>query len=369
MKKLRRLICAGAVMWLLSGSCLGAESELFESQYDALELSKLENAAPRSAADIELSSELTFEGGLAEIASEVRQGIGEFFSQGITCITVIAAISALCAVVSAMGEAGERLEVKRSVSLVGAIAIVGAASGSVFAVMSMGENAIENIDAFSKMLIPTFAAACAASGRPGAAISSAAATVLFSDILISLIKNVFLPLVYLNLGVAAAGAATENSALERISKLITKSVSWALRVLLGAFVSYITITGIVSGSADKLSMSLVSTASSAVPVVGNIMAKAAGGVLAGAAVIKNTVGVFGLLVIIATCIMPVAALSVNYALFKLAAVFASPVIDGKLSELTESIGTSFGLVLALVASSGAVIFISVVMGMFAAGGA
>ncbi|MBQ8004399.1 MAG: stage III sporulation protein AE, partial [Oscillospiraceae bacterium] len=86
-----------------------------------------------------------------------------------------------------------------------------------------------------------------------------------------------------------------------------------------------------------------------------------------AAVIKNTVGVFGMLVVLSACAVPFCSLAGNYILFKVCAVCVSPMIGGSVSELCDRLGLSFGLVLAMAASCVIVIFITIVAAMNSVG--
>lgn len=361
---MKRVLCMIAVVALLSCPCFAAEESLFERQYDALGIDELRDSVPDSASDIEFSEDVSLNDGLGMIWDKLRRGVGNIFSEGLRCVVTIVAASMLCSTVSSMSLPQDSPAVKTSLSLVGAIAVTGAASGNITSVIGMGRELISSIDLFSKSLLPTLAAAEAATGAPGAALAKSGAAILFSDVLITLINYVFIPLIYVNIFAATANAAARNEALRRISDLSVKAVSSSLKFILGAFVSYITVSGLVSGSVDKAGLKTAQFAiGGTVPVVGGIISDAAETVIAGAALIKNTIGVFGMLVVLAACVTPFATLAINYFMFKFASVCTSPVIGGSLAELTDRLGKSFGLVLAMSASCVTVIFISIVAAM------
>lgn len=365
---MRRILCIVAAAALFSCPCFAAESDMYERQYDALGIDELRDAVPDDAADIELSEDISLNDGLGMIWDKLKRGVGDIFSGGLRCVTTIVVVSMLCSSVGAMSLPQDNLSVKTSLSLVGAIAVTGAASGSITSVIGMGREFISSIDLFSKSLLPTLAAAEAAVGTPSAAIAKTGAAVLFSDVLITLINYVFIPLVYINIFAATANAAARNESLRRISDLSVKVVSSSLKFILGAFVSYITVSGLVSGSVDKAGLKTAQFAiGGTVPVVGGIISEAAETVIAGASLIKNTIGVFGMLVVLAACVTPFATLAINYFLFKFASVCVSPLIGGSLAELTDRLGQSFGLVLAMSASCVTVIFISIVAAMRSVG--
>ena len=117
------------------------------------------------------------------------------------------------------------------------------------------------------------------------------ATMLFSDILITLINRLLLPLVYTYIAACVAYAAVGNEGLKRIAGTLKWVVTSILTVVLLVFVGYLTVSGVIAGSTDAVTVKAAKfTMSSLVPVVGGILSDAAETVLAGAGILKNAVG-------------------------------------------------------------------------------
>ena len=86
-------------------------------------------------------------------------------------------------------------------------------------------------------------------------------------------------------------------------------LKWCITAVLSAvllvFVGYLTISGVIAGSSDAVTVKTAKLAlSGVVPVVGGILSDAAETVLAGAGVLKSTVGLFGMLVVFGMCVAP-----------------------------------------------------------------
>lgn len=337
-----------------------SEDELYERQYDALGIDELRDSAPDTG--IEFEKHISLNEGLSQIWKRISDSIESIFTSGFRCAITIVAVSFLCSCVGALfSEKGA--VVKTSLALVGAIAATAAASGSITSVIGMGRDFIAEMDIFSKALIPTLAAAEASCGSPGAALAKASATLFFSSVLIGTINKVFLPMVYVNIFISTANAATENGILKRMSALVSKAISSSLKIFLGAYISYITVSGVSAGAVDKFGLRAVSLAAGTVPVVGGMMSQVSETVMAGAALLKNSVGVFGVLTIISAFATPFLTMAVNYVLFRSASCLASPVIDGGIAELSDRIAESFGQVLAMCATVALVSFISTIAAM------
>ena len=82
--------------------------------------------------------------------------------------------------------------------------------------------------------------------------------------------------------------------------------------------------------------------------------------LAGAGVLKGTVGVVGMLVVLAICLTPFLQLALHYLAYKLAAALAGTVDHSRLGALMDSIGGAFGLLLGMTGSCALMLLLSIV---------
>jgi stage III sporulation protein AE len=95
-------------------------------------------------------------------------------------------------------------------------------------------------------------------------------------------------------------------------------------------------------------------------VVGSIIADASETVLAGASILRNAIGIFGLLAVIATCILPFLRLGANYLLYKAAAGLSGAIADSRITKLVNAVSTAFGMMMGLVGATAMMLFISII---------
>ena len=134
-----------------------------------------------------------------------------------------------------------------------------------------------------------------------------------------------------------------------------------ITALLLAFVGYLTASGAIAGSVDASAVKAAKLAiSRAIPVVGGILADASETVLAGAGVLKGSVGVVGMLVVLAICITPFLQLALQYLVYKVSAALCAAVAQPRLSQLINAIGSAFGLVLGMTGAGALVLLVSLV---------
>ena len=113
------------------------------------------------------------------------------------------------------------------------------------------------------------------------------------------IDGLLVPLLYAYIAACCAHAALGSDGLKKLAALIKGTIVFLLTAGLLAFVGYLTASGAIAGSADAAAVKAAKmTISRAIPVVGGILSDAAETVLAGAGVLRGTVGVVGMLVVL-----------------------------------------------------------------------
>ena len=356
------LLSALLALVLCLGTAKAIDQELTKQQNEAYGMNEVLDKAPS-----EIKRETSLDEGLAGLGKRLTGEFGEVFRRGVKCIALVLAISVLCAVVGSLYNATDSRE-PMYLPIVGALAVMGAAAGSINSVIGMGRASIEQLNAFSKVLLPSLMTASAATGVPLAATAQYSATILFSDLLMTVITNVLFPLVYAYLAAATANAAIGNDSMGRIADFFRWIASSCLKIFLMVFVGYLTMSGLIASRTDLVGTKTAKFAiSGVVPVVGSILADATETVVAGAMVVKNSIGVVGMLTILSICLTPFLVLAVNYFLFKAAAALSAPMCEPRLGKLVDQIGGGFGLVLGMTGAAALLLFISIVSSLFVVG--
>ena len=241
------------------------------------------------------------------------------------------------------------------------VCITALAVSDVNTLMGLGRETLERMSTFSMALLPAVTAASAAAGAPTAALARQGATLLFFELLLELTRRVILPLILAYAAALAARSALGNEGLKRVADLLKWCATGLLSLLLTGFVLYLTVSGAVAGNADALAQKAAKTAlSGMVPVVGGILSDAAETVVAGAGVVKGTLGVAGLLAVLCICLGPFLRLGFHYLIYKLTAALASLVTTGPAAGLLDAMGSAFALLLGTVAGGGLILYISLI---------
>ncbi len=349
---MRKLAIFLLLALLLSTPAMGADT------------AALEGALPETArevlGDMTVSDVMEGRGVFPALWDWIKRQVSEKAAEAARGACVVLTVTLLCSAAGVMSENGKT---PGYMLLGGALAILGACAGDIRSFLGQTQTAMATLSDFSRALLPCVAASAAAAGDASAS-ARYTASALFLDILMTLGAELILPMIYAFCVTAAADAALPEGALGGPVKLMRWGCTTLLAGLTTVFTLCLTVSGAVAGSAGKLAGSVAKTAiSAALPVVGSILSDAADAYLAGAQLVRGAVGVFGLAAVLCVCAGPAVGLGLRYLLFKAAACVCEPFSDGRLAALVGNIASAYGMALGLVGSAGAMLFISVVLGM------
>lgn len=340
---------------LMSAAVEPAAAQLPEALQEALspEAKDLLEAAGEDAAGVPAllpGLTLLWERGTGLLLSCLRENIGG------AVLLLIAVL--LCALVQDCLQAAQKEEHGSGALLVGGLCIAMITAGDLKSLMGLGIRTVEELEVFSGILLPALSAAVAAGGGVVSAGMRHVAAAFFSDVLISVIRDTLIPLVYVYVTATVADLLLPGRQLHRIARCISKVTVWLLSGILAVYTGYLMLSGTAAGAADTLTVRATKAAMGTVPVVGRIISDAAGTVLTGAAALKNTVGIAGMLAVLAMCLSPFVRLAAQYLAYRLAAFLAGMVGPPRLVELIEALGSAFGLILGMTGACALMIMIS-----------
>lgn len=357
----RMILLFVLVLFAMSGQAYAmCGEEVLDAQAEALGLDELRRAAQEYAPDVNWAQVPDLDEGLKDLLETGSESIGGIVKQALRSGVLLLSVVLLSGIAEGAmsGGSGKGLP---TISVASALAVTAVAVTDANALIGMGGKVIEKMEVFSKVLLPTMAAVTAASGSPASAAAKQLATMLFSDVLMSLINRFLLPLVYAYIVVSTGYAALGNDGLKRIAGTIKWVVTSVLTAVLIAFVGYLSVSGVIAGTTDAIALKATKfTVSSVVPVVGGIISDAAETVLVGAGVLKNSVGVFGMLVVLGMCVVPFLQLGVHYLTYKIVAALSATAANSKVAGLIDSISGAFGLVLGMTGACTLLLLVSLV---------
>ena len=349
---MKALICLAAALTVLTSAARAAEVP-----------EDLAQAAPEAAEavlDEPLSGGTGLADGIGEILSDLADRAGGVIRERTKGAAAVLLIAVLCGALEGFAAGAGGKTALPFLPMAGALSVTLASAGSLDTLLGLGRETIGELADFSHLLLPTLAAAAAAGGAVTTATVQQVSAVFFVDLLLRLIRELLLPLVYLYIGVLTASACLPEGRLGPLAAGLKKAVTWMLTASLLAFTVYLSLVRVISGTADSAAVKVAKAAiSGAVPVVGGIIADASETVLAGAGMLRGTIGAFGTLAVLAACAYPFLQLGVQYLLYKLTAFLAGAVGAPGLCRLIDGLGGAFGLILGMTGSCAVLLLVSI----------
>ena len=167
----------------------------------------------------------------------------------------------------------------------------------------------------------------------------------------NIIETLILPVVSIITVLAIVSKISDKVQVSKLASFMKSSVVWFLGIILTIFVGVISLEGTLTSSVDGITAKTAKAAvSSLIPVVGKIIGDSVDTVLGCGIILKNAIGVVGVIIIIGICIMPVIKLATLSIMYSIAAAIIEPLADTKIVKLLDEMGGIFKLLLAILSA-------------------
>ena len=276
---------------------------------------------------------------------------GTELKEGIKTLISILVIIIIHSILKSISENLENDTISTIIYYVQYIAIVTIIMSNFSDIVQMVRDTANNLVGFMNCLVPILLSLMIYTGSitTGSVIEP---IILFMiNFIGNMIETIFIPFTLIIAVMCIISKISDKVQVEKLSKFMKSSMIWVLGIILTIFVGVLSIEGTLSSSVDGITAKTAkAVVSSAVPVVGKILGDAVDTVLGCGIVLKNAVGVVGVIIIIGICIMPIIKLGILTICYKLVSSVCEPIADGKIVNLLEQIGDIFKILLAILAS-------------------
>jgi stage III sporulation protein AE len=273
---------------------------------------------------------------------------------GILILTVVAAV------LESMQTAFERKNVSQVAYMVVFFVLMTLAMHSFVETMAAARHAIEMMNSFMLSTIPLTVALLAASG----AFASAAffePVLIFSVHLISnVVYVVVFPLIFFSAILELTSTLSVRYQLTRLASLLRTVGMGLLGFCLTVFIGITTIQGVGKGIADGVVLrTLKFGVGTFVPVIGKAVSDAAETVLSASLLVKNAVGIAGLIILALIAVFPALKILAVSLIYGGSAALMQPLGETPMVACLSTLGKTLLLVFACVAAVGMMFFFAI----------
>ncbi|MGI5900218.1 MAG: stage III sporulation protein AE [Christensenellales bacterium] len=210
---------------------------------------------------------------------------------------------------------------------------------------------VRRLTAFSDAAMPSLLALLTATGGISSAAMLKPAAIAATGLINTIIEGMVTTLVSFCAALAVVGGLSSPIKTGKMLLAVKTICTWVLTAALSIFASVITVQGLGSSAMDGVSIRAVQYAiDNYVPVVGGFFKDSYGMLVGSALILRNAVGITGLIWIILLCCMPLLSLMVSIMLFKICAALIEPLGGERMAAMLSDFSGIFSLLFAVLAS-------------------
>ena len=215
---------------------------------------------------------------------------------------------------------------------------------------------------FVSIISPILLTLMVASGGNVSATLYKPTVAFLSNGITEIILSIVLPLVMAIFIFNVISSFIENTRFNRTIELVSSIIKWVLGISFTVFTVFLSIQGIGASSIDGISLRVTKyTISNSVPIIGGFISGGFDIVVAGSALIKNAVGIGGLIFTFYLLISPLIYILAFSLILKFIGAILEPLSSLKFTNFFFGLSKTLELLLACIIGVFFMVFISIVL--------
>lgn len=240
--------------------------------------------------------------------------------------------------------------------------IVTLVTQSFVSVLNITKEAIDNLSNFMNLLIPLLTTLILTTGCISISNIFQPTLIFLSSMLGNFFNNFLMPVLLMSITFSIISNISDKVQLDKLSKFFKSSIVWILGILLTIFTCLISVEGTLSSSVDALTAKTTKAAvSNFIPVVGKILGDTTETIIGCSNILKNAVGIIGLIIIVGIVLIPLLKILTLWVTFCLTSAICEIIADNKIVKLTSQIADSYRILLAILFSVSIMFFIAITL--------
>jgi stage III sporulation protein AE len=258
-------------------------------------------------------------------------------------------ISVICGVLTILQSSFEKSEISKIAFFVCYIYIVGIMIGNFAYAFNVGNDVIQNMIIAMQAMVPILSTAMITTGNIASAAILQPSILFMVQIIAVIVQRYFIPILYIVVVLTIVNNISEKKQLSKFTDLLKDIVKWGLCFSLTVFIGILSIQGFGSAFANGVGNKTAKFfVGNFIPVVGSILSDAVEVVFGCSAIVRNAVGVSGLIILILICLVPLLKIIALILIYKVAAAIIEPISDEKITNCVSSLGDIMILLFAVV---------------------
>lgn len=385
---MRRKIIVFLFLWSLfspltanadnQGELFFTPQEIVEKQQQSLDLSELEEFIREIDGEIEaILPEFSF----SQIIEKFKKGNLDFSPQeafkkvinyflrevmvNLSLLGKLLVIAVVCAILQTLQSAFEKGTVARLAYFLCFLAVITLAISSFKVALTIGIATIDKMVEFMKLLLPVLLVLLTAVGGLTTTALLQPFLLVFLSFMSTFTQEIIFPLIFLTAVLCIANNISAHFKVSRLVGFFKQITKVGIGLVLTLFIGVISVEGVAGAVVDGVTLRTAKYMTGAfVPVAGNMFADALDAVIGGSLLLKNALGLTGVLVLGAIILFPVIKILALAIVYRLASALLQPLGDSLLAATLEEMSQCLFLTFAAVAAVAIMFFmvITIIVG-------
>ena len=231
------------------------------------------------------------------------------------------------------------------------LVIVSLITNSLVSVIDVTRESINNVVSFMNLLIPLLSMLMLTTGCIVSTNVIQPVILIMIFFIGNFITSFIIPFLLISITLGIVSNISDKIHIDRLSKFMKSSIVWGLGIILTIFVCSLSMEGTLSSSVDGMTAKTAKAAvSNFIPVVGKILGDSIDSIIGCGNILKNAVGIIGVIIIIGIVAQPILKLGVLWISFYILSGICEIVADEKIVKLIAQISDSYKILLAILFS-------------------
>ncbi len=293
---------------------------------------------------------------LKQIGKDIMDAVMREIKNNAGTLTSLLSIAVIAAVFTNFSYAFQNTQVAETGFYVAYLLLFSVLTASFISAATLASNTISAVLSFMKALVPAYFLSVAFVSSAGTSMvyyQVALFLITFVDVL--LIKLI-IPMINIYLIVSMANNLSKEDLLSKFAELLSIVIKWILKTLVGLVAGFNAIQGLLLPVADSIKKSALFKLAGAIPGVGDVLGSVTESVFGAGILLKNAIGVAGVLVIITICAIPIIKLAITTLIYRVSSAAVQPISDKRMLNCVTAAADAAALLLQTVLV-GAVLFL------------
>ncbi len=293
-----------------------------------------------------------------QIYSRILSLLGKEVQTGIKSLVSILVIILIHSILKAISDNLDNDSLSNIIYYVQYIAIVAVIMTNFSDMIELVKETSNNLVAVMNSLVPILVSLMLYTGSITTSSVLEPIILFMINFIGNLIQTILIPLTLIAATLSIVSKIGDKVQIDKLAKTFHSGIVLVLGIILTIFVSVISLEGTLSSSVDGITAKTTKAiVSSSIPIVGKILGDAVDTVLGCGVILKNAIGVIGVIIIIGVCILPILKIATLLVCYKVMAGICEPIADHKIIKLLEQISNIFKVLLAILCSISVMVII------------